>query len=196
MRVISGHCKGSTLTAPDGIDTRPFTDRIKESVFNMLCSRDLVAGKEVVDIFAGSGCAGIEALSRGANSCTFVDSSALSEATIKQNLEKTNLTKWATVLKMTLESATRRFKQRGIKFDLAFVDPPFPMTNTMTKNDEVYKMLESLSEQISDKGVLVYREEIGKGAMHPENFLDLNKYIEKKIGRSLISIFTKSENQK
>src|SRR5688500_8528533 len=90
MRVVAGNAKGRPLVAPDGAETRPTGDRVRESVFNALYSLgDPVDGARVLDLYAGSGALGIEALSRGATSATFVDRSHRATVVIERNLQGT-----------------------------------------------------------------------------------------------------------
>ena len=121
MRVISGTARGMKLQSPKGLSTRPTTDRVKESMFNIISFR--VRESRVLDIFAGSGALGIEALSRGAESCTFVDSSRESIGIINENLKKSRLGDRAEVISSTVESALSRLSDE--RFDMIFMDPPY-----------------------------------------------------------------------
>ncbi|MEG0017992.1 MAG: RsmD family RNA methyltransferase, partial [Hydrogenoanaerobacterium sp.] len=98
MRVITGTARGRKLTAPDGIEIRPTTDMVKESIFSII--QFDIPGAAVLDLFAGTGQMGIEALSRGAASVSFVDSSKQAIAAIKQNLENTELLENAKIYPM------------------------------------------------------------------------------------------------
>lgn len=123
MRVITGTAKGHKLKVPKGLSVRPTTDRIKESLFNILGNnlKDCV----VLDLFAGSGSVGIEFLSRGAKECYFIDNSVISIKIIKENLNKTNLIDKSYVYKNTAEKAIKILGSRGVKFDYIFMDPPY-----------------------------------------------------------------------
>ena len=123
MRVIAGIARSIPLVAPQGRDTRPTTDRIKETLFNIL-QNDL-ADARVLDIFAGSGALGIEALSRGAGSAVFIDNSRQAADCITSNLKKTRLFDKATVLQTEALSGIERLKSKGEVFDLVFMDPPY-----------------------------------------------------------------------
>lgn len=122
MRVIAGTARSLQLKTPDGLDTRPTTDRIKETLFNMI-QFDLVDAA-FLDLFAGSGAIGIEALSRGAKEACFVDSGKEAEACIRYNLEHTRLFDKATVYKQDVFVALARMEYQK-KFDLVFLDPPY-----------------------------------------------------------------------
>ena len=121
MRVVAGSAKGRRLQAPPGSATRPTADRVREATFNALGSLDALGGR-VLDLFAGSGALGIEALSRGAAAATFVDSDGRALAAVRANLEATGLTGVATVVR----SDALRFLAGGHgPFAVAFLDPPY-----------------------------------------------------------------------
>ncbi len=123
MRVIAGSARRLQLKAPEGMDTRPTTDRVKESLFNML-NPDLY-DCAFLDLFSGSGAIGIEALSRGAKTAVFVDMSPVCADIIKQNLFVTRLADRAEIIRDDVFTAIRRLADRGDKFDIIFMDPPY-----------------------------------------------------------------------
>src|SRR5207247_7816272 len=98
MRVVAGSAKGRRLTAPPGRDVRPTSDRVREAVFSSLVSMDAVEGASVLDLFAGSGALGIEALSRGAATATFVDDDRVAVETVRANLAATGVGERASVV--------------------------------------------------------------------------------------------------
>lgn len=119
MRVVAGEARGRSLVAPKGRDTRPTADRVREAIFNALHSLGGVEGSTVVDLFAGSGALGIEALSRGAAHVTFVDRDRQAVAAVRSNLEATGMADRATVRQGdALTNAAGAF-------DLALLDPPY-----------------------------------------------------------------------
>ena len=120
MRVISGIRRGLKLKTPEGLHTRPTTDRVKESLFNILQFELPCA--EVLDLFAGSGALGIECLSRRCGRCTFVDSNPVSVSYIQENLQAAKFTENSEVLRM---EASAFLKQCTRQFDLIFLDPPY-----------------------------------------------------------------------
>ena len=123
LRVISGSMRGKKLLCLDAQDVRPTLDRVKESVFNMIAF-DL-PNSFVLDLFSGSGALGIEALSRGASKCVFVDNSQDSVMVTKKNLEATNLASCALVVKCD----SIDFLEKTDKiFDIIFIDPPYNST--------------------------------------------------------------------
>jgi len=122
VRVVSGEAGGRRLVAPDGVDTRPTSDRVREATFNALGSLGAVEGATVLDLFAGSGAMGIEALSRGAAHATFVERDRGARAVIERNLASTDLAARATVVGADALDWLRTSARR---FDLAVCDPPY-----------------------------------------------------------------------
>lgn len=137
MRVISGSARGLRLKAPEGLNTRPTLDRIKESLFNIL-AMDLPEA-DFLDVFSGSGGIGIEALSRGANSAVFVDESKQSVEIIKENLQFTRLGDRALVLNLDFKTAINRLKNEGKSFDIIFMDPPYNKGFVQEALEEIYR---------------------------------------------------------
>ena len=123
MRVVSGVARGRRLRAPKGRGTRPTADRVKEALFSMLESRDRCTGVTILDLFAGTGGLGIEALSRGASSAVFVESNAIAAKTLRANLATAGFD--AEVLVMPAARAIAVLAERGARFDGVFLDPPY-----------------------------------------------------------------------
>jgi 16S rRNA (guanine966-N2)-methyltransferase len=122
MRIIAGSRKGARLFAPKGRDTRPTGDRQREAVFNLVGPG--IEGMRVLDLFAGSGAMGLEALSRGASAAVLVDSDRDAIRTIERNLEKLDLT-GATVLRADARRVLAAEAAAGRRYDLVLVDPPY-----------------------------------------------------------------------
>jgi len=120
MRIITGTARGRRLITPEGLDVRPTPEKVKEALFSAL--QFDIEGRRVLDLFAGSGQLGIEALSRGAKSATFVDSSPVSKKTVEKNLDTACLKENSRVIKT--DYATFCASSREI-FDIAFLDPPY-----------------------------------------------------------------------
>lgn len=123
MRVISGTARGRRLVAPEGPSTRPTPDRVREATFNALGSLGAVVDATVLDLFAGSGALGIEALSRGAAHVTFVDQDRAARAAVEANLATTGLAAKATVVAGPVDRFVRGSGDR--RWDLALIDPPY-----------------------------------------------------------------------
>jgi 16S rRNA (guanine(966)-N(2))-methyltransferase RsmD len=122
MRVIAGTCKGRRLVAPKGSRTRPALDRIKESVFSILFKVD---AQTVLDLFAGSGSVGIEALSRGAAHATFVENDSAALRAITSNIISCGFEDRSTIMKQDVTRALNKLDKKKASFDLIFVDPPY-----------------------------------------------------------------------
>jgi 16S rRNA (guanine966-N2)-methyltransferase len=121
MRVIAGTARSLPLKTPEGMDTRPTTDRIKETLFNML--QPYVAGCVFVDLFSGSGGIGIEALSRGAKKAYFVEQAPKAISCIQQNLAFTKLADRGIVVKQDVLAALQGIREEQV--DIIFMDPPY-----------------------------------------------------------------------
>ena len=148
MRVVAGSARSILLETPAGKDTRPTTDRIKETLFNML--QPYVPGAVVLDLFAGSGGLGIEALSRGADYACFVDMSREAVRCITGNVKRAKLDDKSDVLLMDYRNAILRLKNQGRKFDLILLDPPYG-------KELEYQALQMLDEAdlIGDEALIV-----------------------------------------
>jgi len=123
MRVVSGSARGCKLSSPEGMDTRPTTDRIKETLFNILSPE--IYDCSFLDIFSGSGGIGIEALSRGAKKAVFVENSQSAYKVIEANLEKTRLKNKAEIIRADALKAVEMLRAKNEKFDIVFMDPPY-----------------------------------------------------------------------
>lgn len=123
MRVIAGRLGGRSLSAPRGLSTRPTSDRVREALFSILGD---IAGAVVLDLYAGTGALGIEALSRGALRAVFVESARPALAVLRQNLADLGLMGAATVLALPVERARDRILAEG-PFDLVLADPPYAL---------------------------------------------------------------------
>lgn len=143
MRIITGSARGKRLATADGRDVRPTPERVKEGIFSAL--QFDIEGRRVLDLFAGSGQLGLEALSRGAESCTFTDASDSSVKIIKQNIEQTGLSAGAEVLRT--DYAAFCAASRDV-FDIAFLDPPYA-------SGLLEPALKAVLPLMSDYGVIV-----------------------------------------
>ena len=123
MRVIAGSARRLLLITVDGLDTRPTTDRIKETLFNML--NPSLPGSRFLDLFSGSGAIAIEALSRGAEQATLVEMNKKAITCIKDNLSHTHLEEKARVMAMDVLSAIRMLEGQNEVFDYIYMDPPY-----------------------------------------------------------------------
>ncbi len=177
MRVITGTLKGKRLSTLDGLDVRPTPERVKEGLFSAL-HFDL-EGRRILDLFAGSGQLGIEALSRGAESCTFVDASAQSVRVIKSNIVACKLEDKTSVYQSDFSSFCARSRDT---FDFAFLDPPYKAGLLMPAVKAVLPLM-------SDYGAIICE--------HPPEVVPENEvggfYIHRtyRYGKVLISLYRK-----
>lgn len=152
MRVIAGQARSIRLEAPED-NVRPTTDRTKETLFNMI-SFD-IPGAKVLDLFAGSGALGIEALSRGAALCDFVDVYNDSIDCIKNNLERTKLIENANIFKYDYTKACIEFGQLNKKYDIIFLDPPYFQGLEGTALTLIVE-----NQLLSDSGIIILESDI------------------------------------
>lgn len=125
MRIIAGSARGRTLLAPKGMDTRPTLDRVRESLFSILQPR--LPEAVVLDLFAGSGALGLEALSRGAKQAVFVDRARAAQEAISRNIHAAGMEEKAELLCCDWRMAITRLKNEALQFTLLFIDPPYRM---------------------------------------------------------------------
>ncbi len=147
-RIISGLAKGIILETPPGMKTRPTSDRAKEALFSIL--GNIFENKNVLDLYSGTGSLGIEALSRGAKYCTFVDWNRKAARIIKDNIQKCRLGESANVISMDVKKALDTSDIKDRKFVCIFMDPPYD-------NNLLTLTIEKISENdiIEKKGILV-----------------------------------------
>ena len=177
MRIVAGSRKGHRIAAPKGVVTRPTGDRVREAVFSLIGP---VEGAAVLDLFAGSGAMGLEALSRGAASCVFVERDREAARAVQANLEKLRLT-GAVVANRDVASALREERDRGRRYDLVLVDPPY-------EEWEAHEALLAalLPALLADDGLVVV--ETSERA-EPELPLDL--VTARRYGSARITVFTR-----
>lgn len=130
MRVVGGRLKGRRLFSSRAASLRPTTDKVREAVFDILASRLRLEGLRVLDLFAGTGAMGIEAMSRGASGAVFVEKDRSAVSVIRKNLEVTRLAESAVVINRDASGAIRALTAKGERFSLVFMDAPYdtPLT--------------------------------------------------------------------
>lgn len=182
MRVISGSARGLKLVAPDGMGTRPTTDRVKESLFNII--QPYIPAENVLDLFGGSGALGIEALSRGSKHCVFVDIDKSAIDIITKNAEKARLSDKADIIKEDVFSYLGRCRE---SFDIVFLDPPYNKGFLDKVLEWIYKR-----NLLKENGIVVVEGEVGGESVENPHFLCFN---ERKYGKTTVSLFKlKGEN--
>jgi 16S rRNA (guanine966-N2)-methyltransferase len=175
LRVIAGSRKGHKLVAPHGLDTRPTSDRVRENVFNLIGPVDEA---KVLDLFAGSGALGIEALSRGAASAVFVEKDGEAIRAIERNLDRLRLTGARVVHGDVLHTIARE-ASAGAKYDLVLVDPPYEMLNEIQA-----RLARHLPTLLAADGVLVVETDA-----RSEPDLPLPVRTSRKYGQTRVTLF-------
>lgn len=141
MRIIAGQHRGRLLKTPTGPETRPTMDRTREAIFSMIFSRMPLAGIRVADLFAGSGALGLEALSRGAAHCTFVEQHAAAFKTLSENVTLLNARSQSVLVKSSVEGWLSR--QKPESYALLLADPPYELPGLDTLPDQLLPLLEA-----------------------------------------------------
>lgn len=177
MRVITGKARGRKLTAPEGLEVRPTSEAAKEGIFSIIQFE--VEQAVVLDLFAGSGQMGIEALSRGAKSCVFVDKSRESQKVIRENLANTGLMPGAKLAQMDALSYLNTITER---FDIAIVDPPY-------QQGLIDRILPVLSGRMNDTGIILCETE-NKEKL-PERAGEFKIYREYRYGKAKVTVYRK-----
>ena len=179
MRVITGKARGVQLKTPEGMQTRPTADRVKEALFSII-NFD-IPGSKVLDLFGGTGQLGIEALSRGANSAVFVDAREDACKIIRENLRRTKLENQAKVVRSDYLEYLARCKE---KFDIILLDPPYA---------EVFleKSLKSIAEIdiLQSGGIIIAERPLGKELLF--EFDGYTRSKDYKYGNTLLTLYRK-----
>lgn len=179
MRVITGTARGKRLGQLQGMDTRPTTDQVKESMFNIIQFN--VEGGRVLDLFAGTGQLGIEALSRGAESCVFVDQRRDAVQLIRSNLKLCGLTDKARVVQGESLSILSTLRER---FDLVFLDPPYGkgiLENALNKLAEI--------DMLTENGIIICESSVEQ--VMPELPAPYQKGREYRYGKIKLTVYRK-----
>lgn len=180
MRVITGSARGTVLKAPKGMQTRPTMDQVKEGLFSAIQFE--IEARRVLDLFAGSGQLGIEALSRGARRAVFVDASREACGVVRENLSRTRLQEKALVVQADYLSYLRSCREC---FDLIFLDPPYA---------EVFleSALKNISEIdiLSDSGIIICERPSDKQL--PTEIPGLSHYRDYRYGKAAVTLYRKA----
>ena len=177
MRIVAGSRRGHHISAPKGAVTRPTGDRVREAVFALVGP---VEGARVLDLYAGSGALGLEALSRGAASCVFVERGRAAARVIQGNLEKLRLT-GAVVTNRDVAAALREERARGRRYDLVLVDPPYE--DWPVQQDTLAELLPAL---LAENGLVVVES---SARLEPE--LPLELVTTRRYGSARITVFSR-----
>lgn len=177
MRIIAGRFKGRRLTSFAGSSTRPTSDRVRENLFNILGD---LSDARVLDLFAGTGAVGLEALSRGAKTVQFVERSGRAAATLKKNVALLNASPFVSIWRRPVDAALEQLVREDARFDLIFADPPYEQASTLLK-----PVFTSSAALLADAGTLVVE--------HPAGAYETPETIEqtdrRRYGDSFLSFF-------
>ena len=179
MKVISGFLKGRKIEGYNIEGTRPTMDRVKESVFGMI--QDYIKGSIVLDLFAGSGQLGIEAISNGAKLCYFIDNNTEVIKILNKNITNLKIKENSKILLSDWKKSLNDFANQNIKFDLIFIDPPYDY-------DVYEKILEKVSNlNLLNKDGLIILEH--HNLKLKDKYNDLTLYKQKKYGNKSVNIY-------
>jgi len=182
LRIIAGKYRGRRLKSPPSLQTRPTSDRLRETLFNILAPR--IEGSRFLDLCAGTGAVGIESLSRGAEHVTFVDQSRKMCALIEANLEALGIedNEVAVISSDTMAFLTRQSKKSSAPVDIIFFDPPYA-----SDYEEVLNLIAGARSLLADNGIVIVehckKKELG------EAFGELRRYRVVKQGDSILSFY-------
>lgn len=180
MRVITGKARGVQLKTPEGLQTRPTTDRVKEALFSIIHFD--IPGARVLDLFGGTGQLGIEALSRGAKSAVFVDGSDKACALIKENLKRVKMEGEGRVVRSDYLDYLKRCRE---KYDIIFLDPPYAevfLENALNCITEI--------DILQSGGIIVAERPLGKEL--PWEFDGYTRSRDYKYGKTLLAVYRKA----
>ena len=188
MRVIAGSARGIHLSSLKGDRTRPIQDRTKASLFNILSG--VIPGSHVLDMYAGTGAIGIEALSRGAISCLFVENDKSAIEVIKKNLEVTKLRDKAQVLLYDVFEVVPYLEKNNVKVDIVFVAPPYPLIEKSLYRDNLLVLFSLLcSKQIVQQEGLIILQHRKTVFEMPSEALYLELFDTRTYGDTQLSFF-------
>lgn len=180
MEIISGERKGHKIKYPVTPRIRPTSSNVREATFNVLTARKIIKESRVIDVYCGVGSLGLEALSRGASYACFIDRGELSIRYVRENIQKLHYGEKTRVIKNTAATAINKLAEEGEKFDLAFADPPYNISEK-----ELSEVFEALKKVLKDKGIVVL-EHSSKNAY---NFNGYHLELTKKYGDTAVSFY-------
>jgi 16S rRNA (guanine(966)-N(2))-methyltransferase RsmD len=183
MRIIAGTARNRRLEAPEGTNTRPTLDRVRENLFNILQTR--IRDSTVLDLFAGSGALSFEAISRGAVRAVLCDADRKAYRTERRNAESLGFSEQAEFFCCDWRTTVRCLKERNDHFDLVFLDPPYCMNDLRLVSDQLIPLL-------ADNGMIIVEHEAGKEVLFGSDF---EKTDERKWGFCGMSFYRKKENK-
>jgi 16S rRNA (guanine966-N2)-methyltransferase len=182
MRIITGIAKGRKILAPEGIDTRPTSDRVKESVFNRISKK--IYGARVLDMFSGTGNLGLESLSRGAQTCTFIEKNKNTHRILVENITSLGSKENSEVYNNDAFDILEKIGRNAAKYDIIFLDPPYSkglVEKAILKINEI--------DLLDDGGIIM--SEYDENDVIPESLNNIKIYRTEKYGRTKISFWNR-----
>ncbi|MBR2569689.1 MAG: 16S rRNA (guanine(966)-N(2))-methyltransferase RsmD [Paenibacillus sp.] len=183
MRVISGSARGRTLKAVPGMNTRPTTDKVKEALFSMI--GPYFEGGVVLDLFAGTGGLGIEAISRGMDKAIFIDMDTKAIDTIRYNVKVASVESKAEIYRNDAKRALKVLEKRGSQFDLVFMDPPYRYTDA---DQLLATMIEG--QLLGEDAVIVIEHD--SAHQYPETIQSFTSWKQAKYGDTTLSLYRRA----
>jgi 16S rRNA (guanine966-N2)-methyltransferase len=186
MRIIAGLAKGRKILSPEGMGTRPTLDRIKESIFSII--QNYAVGAVALDVFAGTGSLGLEAVSRGARQCYLVDKSPETFAFLKKNVENLGFEDKCTCFNMDSYKALELLAQKKLVFDLIFIDPPY-------LKDMIPPAVEIIAENnmLSKKGIIAAKIDSSETIYTGNGVIELTD--QRKYGNTTVCFYRYKDQQ-
>ncbi len=180
MRIITGSARGRKLNTLEGLDVRPTPDKVKEALFNII--QFDIEGRRFLDLFAGSGQIGLEALSRGAKDCVFIDASKKSAGVIEENIAHCGFQSQSKLVNADSIMYIRRTLE---KFDVAFLDPPY-------RKGLLQEALPIVAEKMNEGGIIVCEHPYDEAV--PEDLGAFKKYRDYKYGKIVLTSYKSAQN--
>lgn len=191
MRIIAGSKRGMRLFSPKTQDSRPITDRVKQSLFDVLCNYGLPEGQRVGDLFCGVGSLGLEALSRGAEFVTFVEQEPKIIAVLERNIEKVGFVKQAKVVRGNAFKVGAPADPHGQRCTLVFVDPPYAFTQDVQADSPLSRLMDVLQDQVTPDAIIVVRT--NRRSLLPERYGAFQALERREWGTMAITILRKTQ---
>ncbi len=183
LRIIAGIARGRRIDAPEGKDTRPTLDRVRENLFNMIQTR--IRDARTLDLFAGSGALSLEALSRGAAFAVMADHDRNAYNVVQKNIAALRFEKQTRMMLCDWRKAAETLKAEGSRFDLVFLDPPYAMT-------DLTDVLNSIADLLDEDALVIVEHEARAELTVPESFRKVNS---RNWGYCGVSFFMMTETE-
>ncbi|MBP6124727.1 MAG: 16S rRNA (guanine(966)-N(2))-methyltransferase RsmD [Phycisphaerae bacterium] len=192
MRIIAGSRRGMRLFSPIGRETRPITDRVKESVFNIMMKWDLPADAVVADLFCGTGSLGLEALSRGAKWVTFVEQNRKTVEILDRNITKAGFLQSSRTICYNAFKIGAAVQEE--MYDLVFVDPPYEMSRNCDIATDIYMLMKKINLQVKEGAMVLLRTHLRSLVL--DLYGQLERIDKREWGDMKVSFFKKQSQEK